>query len=80
MTPNINSEDLFTNIPPMKSPRLAWMEKHGITVATTNASTGRIIRARTARTIGPVCSTEDDALCGLAGMMGIRMWNEEGLP
>jgi hypothetical protein len=66
--------DLFA-IEESKSPRLKWLEKHGITlkinhqgehVATTRFDSGK-------------GETEDDAITQLALKLGIRMWFEEGM-
>lgn len=73
--------DLF-QIPESKSPRLKWMEAHGITVnfvpadpiahpAFWNAkatSESKITMAQG--------DTEDEALTNLAKRLGIRLWNE----
>jgi hypothetical protein len=74
--------ELF-DIPETKSPRLIWMDRHGIKVIAlrTNAkSFNRWMAYRhdrdfiNASAYGP---TEDDAITLLAVKLGIRLWNEK---
>lgn len=63
--------ELF-DIPESKSPRLLWLEKHGIW--TSKAESGWQATAA-----GIVCKgheTEDDAIVNLSVRMGIKLWNK----
>jgi hypothetical protein len=75
--------DLFTDLPVSKSPRLLWMERHGIKTIFMPAS-GSVDAFWIADFMDPntthyqeVGDTEDDALTALAKAAGIRMWFEE---
>jgi hypothetical protein len=70
--------ELFS-IPECKSPRLQWMDRHGIWTGMTDKS--RYLDADMvwkAESAGLFClgATEDEAIANLAGQMGIRLWNE----
>lgn len=75
------TEDLFSNLPPMLSPRLRWMQRHHITVDHSVSSVAEAWMAA-CKEPGQVTQSfvsrqsEHDALCGLAKKLGIRMWNE----
>lgn len=81
--------DFLFDAPVVLSPRLAWMEKHGVETHRANA-TGeggstwvcRKIRPRleslwTSSEIGGG-ETEDEALAAFAMHAGLKLWNEEG--
>jgi hypothetical protein len=75
--------DLFAGIPAMKSPRLRWIEAHGIKTeikATSQWSSwfAWIGESETIRTTSVFANgiTEDDALFALAKKCNLRMWNE----
>ena len=68
--------ELFTDLPESKSPRLIWMEKHGFTVTQTDA--GDYIAS-----LGAGCELgygdcESEALRECAAFNNIPLWNEEG--
>lgn len=75
----IHTEETMTelfDIQESKSPRLLWMDKHGIyTMKYTLNETGKPWNAEAA---GYVCSgeTEDDAIFSLAEKLQLRLWNE----
>ena len=82
--------DLF-DIPESKSPRLLWMEKHGIETwqpEIEDAFDGAKWCAcrESDKDENGIPSyvgtgdTENDALASLAQRIGIRLWNEEGRP
>lgn len=64
-----------------KSPRLRWMDKHGVWTQKTNAEEyedpEHAWKAQAAGYVG-FGPTEDDAIVELARLMGIALWNEEG--
>ena len=68
--------ELF-DIPETKSPRLKWIDKHGVWVAEITL-TGSITRwwEATAAGITTKGATEDEAIVNLAKKMGIKLWNE----
>jgi hypothetical protein len=62
-----------------KSPRLLWMDKHGVwTEKTKFVDFDQPEHAWTATAAGQVGvgPTEDDAIVDLAKHMGIKLWNE----
>lgn len=67
--------DLFT-IPESKSPRLLWMERHGVQTSSdpTNKSYWMAHGSRKGSGFG---STEEDAIIQYALCAGIKLWNEE---
>ena len=73
------NDDLFANLPPVKSPRLLWMEKHGITV-TTRASghdqTWWASRDDGKAILAVSKHSEQDALVMLARKLNLKLWNE----
>ena len=80
--------DLF-DIPESKSPRLLWMEKHGIKTRQLDfperdydwmAWRKRDENANGIPAISGQGDTEGDAIADLAQRLGIRLWNEEGMP
>ena len=74
------NDDLFANLPIVKSPRLNWMERNDITVAHAVTSTGPVWRATCDRPghAGEFASrdSEIDAIVGLALQLNIKLWNE----
>jgi len=71
--------DLFANLPPVKSPRLLWMEKHGIATRTGISSEGvRHYAEQTTseRRVTASAQTEIDALVVLARKLNIKLWNQ----
>ena len=83
--------ELFT-IPESKSPRLQWMEKHGIEVSDGGrdyehgdecAETGQQLyrfMAHGKQEGSGFGVTADDAILDYARTAGFRLWNEEGQP
>jgi len=78
--------ELF-DIPESKSPRLQWMEKHGIETAKGNFErpSDKSRHEWIAWSNPEIQSTgwgnaEDEAITQLALKMGIKLWNEEGQP
>ena len=71
--------DLFANIPEIKSPRLLWMEKHGITMEHRCSSVKESWTAIKGNTTFRAWTSGDDAIYGLCKLLKIRMWNEEDL-
>jgi len=84
----MNEPELF-NVPAVKSPRLKWMEKYGVTTrradhvvsAGEEDDFGHPVHQWTAtnRWHNRGGDTEDDALAAWARAQGVKMWNEEGL-
>lgn len=72
------NDNLF-DIPESKSPRLLWMEKHGVWTSKTNfvdfEQPEHAWKAEAAGKIG-VGPTEDDAIVDLAKIMNLKLWNE----
>ena len=65
----MKTEELFT-IELSLSPRLIWMDRHGIWTQEISGkwiATAAIFEARG--------DTENDALAGIAELMGIELWN-----
>ena len=82
-------DELFS-VPEVKSPRLRWIEKHGVEVKPTldwdpdaEDENGDVVHAWYAsddqwrHKHGG--DTENDALAAWAIARGVRLWNEEGL-
>ena len=67
--------DLFANLPPVKSPRLLWMEKHGIRTNILASSTGQRWIAETSGS-NAYGQTERDALIELALKLNLKLWNQ----
>lgn len=73
------NDDLFTNLPEVKSPRLLWMEKHGITTRFKVSSEGVTWFAETdegERMIQAKGATEHDSLVFLAIKLNLKLWNQ----
>jgi len=74
------NDDLFANLPPTKSPRLLWMEKHGITVESTVSSVGKkwLATSDPGNFAKSFVSHESemDAIVGLALKLSLKLWNE----
>lgn len=71
----VGMSELF-NIPEQKSPRLQWLDKHGIwTCEVTLRGKFQWWEATASGIIGKG-ATEDDAIVDLAKQMGIKLWNE----
>ena len=68
-------DDLFAGMPPMKSPRLLWMEKHGIRTNILASSTGQrwIAESNGSNAYG---KDEHEALVELAIKLNIKLWNQ----
>lgn len=64
------NDNLF-DIPETKSPRLIWMERHGIKTQEIKGSW-----AATASIFSCNGDTENDAIVSLAKKMNIKLWNE----
>jgi hypothetical protein len=77
--------ELF-DIPETKSPRLIWMDRHGIKVIALRTDAKSFNHWMAYRHEGDFISasaygpTEDDAITSLAVKLGLRLWNEEGAP
>jgi hypothetical protein len=69
------TDDLFAGMPPMKSPRLLWMEKHGITTERKATSQGPVYTASSGG-ITENADNEHDALVALAIRMNLKLWNQ----
>ena len=71
--------ELF-DLPETKSPRLCWLEKHGIvTLRGKSDSWAAWLKAKPTKvdqTIG-YGESEDEAIADLAIKLGLRLWNEE---
>jgi hypothetical protein len=63
--------NILFDIPESKSPRLIWIEKHGIWLL--KSETGY---EATAAGLTGKGQSEDDALVDMAKQMGIKLWNE----
>jgi hypothetical protein len=59
------------DIPESKSPRLLWLEKHGVWIYEFNTSYEAAARGVTGKG-----RTEYDAIVDLAKKLGIKLWNE----
>ncbi len=73
------TEDLFTDLQPVKSPRLLWMEKHGIATYPKVRSGGIDYYAEKPTATGLIrtkASTEHDALVEMALKLNIPLWNQ----
>ena len=74
------NDDLFANLPEVKSPRLLWMEKHGITTERKATSQGMVYIATRKglgyRTIETKAINEHDALVEMAIQLNIKLWNQ----
>lgn len=68
--------DLFT-IPESKSPRLLWMERHGITTKEYNGKWHAIKRLSPKHVRITGGDTEDAALMAMAFKLKLKLWNEE---
>jgi hypothetical protein len=75
--------DLFPSLPITKSPKLLWMERHGITTKFIPGS-GNVESFWLADYMAPNAAhyqdagdTEEEALTALALAAGIKLWNEE---
>lgn len=75
--------ELF-DLPESKSPRLQWMEKHGIEVSPPVTGCKVVTNSwmafqRFGIDIPETCygHTEDEAITQLALKLGIKLWNEE---
>jgi hypothetical protein len=84
------SDELFS-VPVVKSPRLAWLEKHGVKTKhfPDRAQSEPFDEDEDGDELYPWVAfaagghmhggvTEDEAVCGLAIRMGWLLWNEEG--
>lgn len=78
--------DLF-DLPPSLSPRLLWMEKHGIEIEQeSDPKLGNFWWAWSTKysgedpdsAISMIGDTEEDAVFQWARMHGVPLWNEEG--
>ncbi len=71
------NDDLFANLPEVKSPRLLWMEKHGISTFRQANSQGPVFVAMNAsKLITTRASNEHDALVEMAIKLNIKLWNQ----
>jgi len=74
--------ELFDSLPPTLSPRLQWIEKHGVwTKRSEFVDFHQPEAAWTATAAGLTGTgpTEDAAIVELAKRMGIKLWMEEAL-
>ena len=71
------TDELFS-IPPQLSPRLRWIDKHGIWTQRFDApSIAPEFRWKaTAAGITATGPSEDEVIVELAKLMGIKLWNE----
>ena len=72
--------ELFDNLPESKSPRLRWMEKHGVTVSELPDDDGEYCaQAKNKRgvTISAYGHDQQSAIAYLATRFGWKLWNEE---
>lgn len=71
--------ELF-QIPETKSPRLLWIEKHGVWTSRVKhidaPNQSEAWKAEAAGHVG-VGPTEDDAIVDLAKRMKLKLWNEQ---
>lgn len=72
--------ELFNNLPESKSPRLIWMERHGVETGGPDEdeefwAMGLDRQSKPDYGYG---QTEHDAIVHLAKRNGWRLWNEEG--
>ena len=67
--------ELF-DIPETKSPRLLWMEKHGIEITRITDDALGDFRFVASKTICEAGLNEDDAIAKMAERLEIRLWNE----
>jgi hypothetical protein len=84
----MNEPELF-NVPVVKSPRLKWLARHGISTLRADHTVsageeddfGHRVHQWTATNgwHNRGGDTEDDALAALARVALLKMWNEEGL-
>jgi hypothetical protein len=87
----VSEQELFDDLPETKSPRLSWMERHGVNCKR-NDNTG-LFEAWTGDYEKALCYTssevlgdfgihesadKDEALRKLAVAQDITLWNEEG--
>ena len=77
-------DDLLFDTPETKSPRLLWMEKHGITARQTTESEYKRLPSWEYEWVAIAHDephgfggTEDEAITQLALRLGIKLWNEE---
>lgn len=68
--------DLFT-LPESKSPRLLWMERHGITTKEHNGKWHAIKHTSPKHVRLTGGDTEEAALHAMAYKLQIKLWNEE---
>lgn len=73
-------DDLFANLPEVKSPRLLWMERHGITIHTAISSIGSGFvaecKCKSNIPLRTKAATEHDALVEMALKLNLKLWNE----
>jgi len=73
-------EGLLFAIPEVKSPRLQWIDKHGVWTSKTQfVDETDPMEAWTATAAGKSAAgpTEDDAIVALAKVLVIKLWNEQ---
>ena len=75
-------DDLFANLPEVKSPRLLWMEKHGITTEKRVSSLGAVYVATATSSCGKynistkATTNDHDAIVDMAIKLEIKLWNQ----
>lgn len=73
--------DLLFDVPETLSPRLAWMKKHGLTVAKSDVADSDEWVASDDDDDDPegyaVGKTQDEALVKYARKFGIKLWNDK---
>lgn len=75
---------LFGDMPVAKSPRLKWIERHGMHLEPLENESpeygdGNVWKAWNNHTQACYGTTQDDALAAWARANGARMWFEEGV-
>ena len=72
--------ELFDNLPESKSPRLLWMERHGVEVGGPDIDDEFCAKCLDPDSFYKYAygHTEDEAIIKLAIKNGWKLWNEEG--
>jgi len=88
------SDSFLFNLPETLSPRLAWIQKHGIKTDWNDDANDWVAvlppKGEEGKTVGELFAdhgeylpqaygdTENEAIGGLAQLVGLKLWNEEG--
>ena len=72
--------ELFDNLPESKSPRLLWMERHGVEIGGPNIEDEMFAVAKDRNGVEQhgYGHDEQSAIAALALRCGWKLWNEEG--